>query len=193
MSYKDKLSDLDRGGERSLTQQLVDLSGRDRARRARRRREAAADPRARRARGRQPPDRGARLQAPARARAGQPPGRARDVRPRRRRPPAGAPVADSIAWQRYALRPRDETYGDRVLPRCTPGDERGAGPALGRLPVASACSRSRRSARRSTATLRRGGRARAAVLRRPGAARARRPDRRALGGARRARGRRTTS
>jgi len=29
--------------------------------------------------------------------------------------PAGSRVGDSIAWQRYALPPSDETYGDRVL------------------------------------------------------------------------------
>ena len=64
MSYKEVLSDINRDGDVSLTQQIVDVfaaaieagdlgSGR----------EAAADPRARRAGRRQPPDRGPRLPA----------------------------------------------------------------------------------------------------------------------------------
>ncbi len=50
--------------------------------------------------------------------------------------PGSARVKDSIAWQRYVLPEFEETYGDRVLAEMhSPRPDRGADPAVGRLPV----------------------------------------------------------
>ena len=86
MSYKERLSELNRDGDRPLTEQIVAIfraaiaAGELAARR-----EAAADPRPRRAGRRQPPDRRPRLPPARRARARQLAGGRRDLRPRRRR------------------------------------------------------------------------------------------------------------
>ncbi len=115
MSYKDQLSHLERGGETSVTQQLVDLftgaisSG-----------ELAPGEKL-------PPTRElaelagvnhlTAVRAYRRLRelgvVSSQVGRGTFVRGTGR--PPGAAVGDSIAWQRYALPPSDETYGDRVL------------------------------------------------------------------------------
>ena len=115
MSYQDQLSELRRDGERSLTQQLVDLitgaieSG-----------ELAADEKL-------PPTRElaelagvnhlTAVRAYRRLRelglVSAHVGRGTFVRGTAR-PPARS-VPDSIAWQRYALPEGDESYGDRVL------------------------------------------------------------------------------
>ena len=159
MSYKDRLSDLQREGATSLTQQLVDLiSRRDRRRRAGPGREAAADARAGRARRRQPPDRGARVPAPARARRGQ----------RRRSgaaPSCAAPARPSGVRRSATRSPGSATRCRRPTrptatacsPRCT-----GSRPARAWCRFRSAirrsdCSRSRGAGRRD-----RGGPARAA-------------------------------
>lgn len=115
MSYKSRLSHLERDGERSLTQQLVDLiavaieSG-----------ELAADEKL-------PPTRElaelagvnhlTAVRAYRRLRelglVSAHVGRGTFVRGAARAPARSVP--DSIAWQRYALPESDETYGDRVL------------------------------------------------------------------------------
>jgi 2-aminoadipate transaminase len=116
MSYKDQLFDLDRDGDRSLTQQLVDAfasaieSG-----------ELAPDEKL-------PPTRElaelagvnhlTAVRAYRRLRelglVSSQVGRGTFVRGAGR-PAAAAGVADSIAWQRYALPPAGESFGDRVL------------------------------------------------------------------------------
>jgi 2-aminoadipate transaminase len=115
MSYKDELSDLNREGEISLTQQLVDLV-------------SAAVAGGELAPGEKlPPTRElaelagvnhlTAVRAYRRLRelgvVSSQVGRGTFVRGTGR--PPGAGVGDSIAWQRYALPPGDETYGDRVL------------------------------------------------------------------------------
>ena len=70
MSYKERLSELDREGERSLTAQIADaFAGAIESGELGAGRPASADPRARRAGRRQPPDRRPRLSAARRARA----------------------------------------------------------------------------------------------------------------------------
>jgi 2-aminoadipate transaminase len=116
MSYKDELINLQRDGDRSLTQQLVDvISG------AIESGELAPDAKL-------PPTRElAELAAVNHLTAVRAYKRLRElglvsahvgrgtfVRGAAQ-PPHGARVPDSIAWQRYALPPSDETYGDRVL------------------------------------------------------------------------------
>ena len=116
MSYKDRLSDLDRAGETSLTQQLVDViagaieSG-----------ELAPDAKL-------PPTRElaelagvnhlTAVRAYRRLRelglVSAHVGRGTFVRGAAR-PPEASRVADSIAWQRYALPEYEELFGDRVL------------------------------------------------------------------------------
>ena len=117
MSYKDELSDLKRGGERSLTQQLIDLisgaieSG-----------ELAPEEKL-------PPTRElaelagvnhlTAVRAYRRLRelglVSSQVGRGTFVRGSGAGRPAAGGVSDSISWQRYALPDADETYGDRVL------------------------------------------------------------------------------
>lgn len=116
MSYKDSLSDLERGGERSLTQQLVDLI-------------SAAIAGGELAPAEQlPPTRElaelagvnhlTAVRAYRRLRelglVSAHVGRGTFVRGTGR-PPEVARVPDSIAWQRYALPEQEQTYGDRVL------------------------------------------------------------------------------
>lgn len=116
MSYKDALSDLDRTGERSLTQQLVDLvSGAISSGEL-----APAE--------KLPPTRElaelagvnhlTAVRAYRRLRelglVTAQVGRGTFVRGTGR-DPAATPVSDSIAWQRYALPEYEPTYGDRVL------------------------------------------------------------------------------
>lgn len=115
MSYKDKLSQLDRGAEQSLTAQLVELITA-----AIRDGELAADEKL-------PPTRelaelaGVNHLTAVRAYkqlrelglVSSQVGRGTFVRPTALG--ARSPVADSISWQRYALPAADETYGDRVL------------------------------------------------------------------------------
>ncbi len=141
MSYKAELKDLERKGERSLTQQIVSsLRARDRVRRADPGREAAADARARRDGRDQPPDGGARVPAPARAGARLLPGRPRHLRPRRG--PRRAPGRRGRGRHRMAAL---RAAGDERQPR-RPGDGRDvpplpgprADPPLGRLPVLGA-------------------------------------------------------
>ncbi len=117
MSYKDRLSDLDRGGEHSLTQQLVDLF-------------AAAIERGELEPGEKlPPTRElaelagvnhlTAVRAYKRLRelglVSSQVGRGTFVRGGGGARPTAGGVSDSISWQRYALPPADETYGDRVL------------------------------------------------------------------------------
>lgn len=116
MSYKDELSHLDRAAERSLTGQLVDAI-------------AAAIERGELAPGEQlPPTRElaelaevnhlTAVRAYKRLRelglVTAHVGRGTFVRGAAR-PEGGGRVADSIAWQRYALPEDDQSYGDRVL------------------------------------------------------------------------------
>ena len=116
MSYKDALSDLDRGSDRSLTQQLVDLIAGAIASR-----ELAADEQL-------PPTRElAELAGVNHLTAVRAYRRLRELglvsahvgRGTFVRGAASAPetsrVQDSIAWQRYALPEYEPTYGDRVL------------------------------------------------------------------------------
>src|SRR5262245_41073440 len=116
MSYKDELSDLTRDGERSLTQQLVDLIAA-----AIERGELAPDEQL-------PPTRElaeladvnhlTAVRAYRRLRelglVTAHVGRGTFVRGAGGGP-AQARVSDSISWQRYALPPSVERYGDRVL------------------------------------------------------------------------------
>lgn len=116
MSYKDELSGLQREGERSLTQQLVDVISS-----AIERGELEPDAKL-------PPTRElaelagvnhlTAVRAYRRLRelglVSAHVGRGTFVRGAGR-PPELARAPDSISWQRYALPPTDETYGDRVL------------------------------------------------------------------------------
>jgi DNA-binding transcriptional MocR family regulator len=116
MSYKDALSDLERDGERSVTQQLVDLIAA-----AIETGELAPDEKL-------PPTRElaelagvnhlTAVRAYRRLRelgmVSSQVGRGTFVRGAGRPAQIGG-VADSIAWQRYALPPATESYGDRVL------------------------------------------------------------------------------
>jgi DNA-binding transcriptional MocR family regulator len=115
MSYKDRLSDLQREGATSLTQQLVDLISGAIA-------EGELEPGEK-----LPPTRElaelagvnhlTAVRAYRRLRelgvVSSQVGRGTFVRGTGR--PSGSGVGDSIAWQRYALPASDETYGDRVL------------------------------------------------------------------------------
>jgi 2-aminoadipate transaminase len=116
MSYKDRLSDLQREGETSLTQQLVDVI-------------SAAVSEGELAPGEKlPPTRElaelagvnhlTAVRAYRRLRelgvVSAHVGRGTFVRGAGGRPASGG-TSDSIGWQRYALPPSDETYGDRVL------------------------------------------------------------------------------
>ena len=145
MSYKERLSDLDRDGPQlGHRADRRRLRGRDRVRRARSRRAASAHPRARRARRRQPPHRRARL--PQAGRAGT---RLRARRQGHLRPPGGpggrAQLArgrggHGLAALRAARRGRDALRPDRrrdVPPR----RPRRPDPAAGRLPVRRPLSR----------------------------------------------------
>jgi DNA-binding transcriptional MocR family regulator len=115
MSYKDQLSDLTRGGERSITQQLVDLIT------------AAIERGELEPEQKLPPTRElaelagvnhlTAVRAYKRLRelglVTSQVGRGTFVRGAARLPARG--VADTIAWQRYALPPGGESDGDRVL------------------------------------------------------------------------------
>jgi 2-aminoadipate transaminase len=116
MSYKDSLSDLDRDGDRSLTQQLIDLI-------------AAAIAEGELTAGEKlPPTRElaelaginhlTAVRAYRRLRelglVSAHVGRGTFVRGTGRAPET-SPVSDSIAWQRYALPEYEPTYGDQVL------------------------------------------------------------------------------
>ncbi len=143
MSYKAELKDLERDGERSLTQQIVSAferaieSGELTAGR-----EAAADARAGRDRRDQPPDRRSRLPTAARAGARLLAGRPRHLRPRRGRSGIAAGRRRGRARHRMAAlraagddreprRPRD---GRDVPPLPGPRPD----PPVGRLPVLGA-------------------------------------------------------
>jgi DNA-binding transcriptional MocR family regulator len=115
MSYKEELSDLVRDGERSLTQQLVDVV-------------AAAIERGELAAGEKlPPTRElAELAGVNHLTAVRAYRRLRELGlvsaqvgrgtfVRGGATPSPGRVSDSIAWQRYALPPRTDNYGDRVL------------------------------------------------------------------------------
>ena len=139
---KTSLSDLDRDGERSLTQQLVDAIS-----------EAIASGEL--APGEQlPPTRElaelagvnhlTAVRAYRRLRelglVSAHVGRGTFVRGAAPRARARAGSADSIAWQRYALPEFEPSYGDQVLARDAPPGDRRASlvAALGRLPVGAA-------------------------------------------------------
>jgi DNA-binding transcriptional MocR family regulator len=115
MSYKEELSDLNRDGERSLTQQLVDVI-------------AAAIERGELAAGEKlPPTRelaelagvnhltGVRAYRRLRERGLVSAQVGRGTFVRGGAAPSPGRVSDSIAWQRYSLPQRVERYGDRVL------------------------------------------------------------------------------
>lgn len=117
MSYKERLSDLDRAGEHSVTQQLVDLFA------------AAIEAGELEPGAKLPPTRElaelagvnhlTAVRAYKRLRelglVSSQVGRGTFVRGGGAGRPAGDGVSDSIAWQRYSLPAADETYGDRVL------------------------------------------------------------------------------
>ena len=154
MSYKTVLNDLERDGERSLTDQIVgairgaieagELVPGEKLPPTRELAETAGINHLTAVRA---------YKRLARARTGLLAGRPRHVRPRlgARRPARSPATPTATEWQHYVLPPRAESHGDRVMAEMYRHSQVArVDPAVGRAIPRRRCSRSSRSAARST-------------------------------------------